>query len=112
MNIYSIEDLKNKDFDDEEINDVSNTLIYSLIIGMFNHIGIKKSNNYIIRKCKYSENWFDKFEWTSDQFKSYEQILEKIFYNLCINLYRFSPSKCENSAYDFLMKYGLSIKEN
>ena len=107
MTIYSINDLINKDFDDEEINDVSNTLIYSLIIGMFRHAGIlTKSNNYIIRKCKYNDNWFDKFTWTSDQFKSYEKILEQIFYNL----YRFSSDKCENSAYDFLMKYGLSIE--
>ena len=109
MVIYSIDELQNTDFDDEEINDVSNTLIYSLIVGMFRHAGISsKSNNYIIRKCKYSENWFDKFTWTKDQFKSFEKILEKIFYNL----YRFSEDKCKNSAYDFLMKYGLSIKED
>ena len=106
MVVYSIDDLQNLDFDDEEINVVSKTLIYSLIIGMFRHIGINKSNNYIIKKSKYSEGWYDKYTWTSDQFKSYEKKLEKVFYNL----YRFSSKKCENSAYDFLMRYGFPVE--
>ena len=106
MIIYSIDDLQTLNFDDEEINIVSKSLIYSLIIGMFRHIGIEKSPNTIIKKCKYSDNWYDKYTWTSEQFKSYEKKLEKIFYNL----YRFSPNKCENSAYDFLMRYGFNVE--
>lgn len=106
MIIYSVDDLQNLDFNDEEINIVSKTLIYSLIVGMFKHAGINKSNNYIIRKSKYSDKWYDKYTWTSEQFKSYEKILERIFYNL----YRFGPYKCENSAYDFLMRYGFNVE--
>ena len=103
--IYSIEDLINKDFDDEEIDIVSKSLIYSLIVGMFRYINNNMSVKEIIKLTK-SEDWYNKYSWTKYQCNEYENNLNKIFYNL----YRFGPIKCNNSAKEFIMKYGLQIK--
>lgn len=49
INIYSIDDLMYKDFNDEEINQVTKSLIYSLIVGMFRFAKYDDfSNEYII----------------------------------------------------------------
>ena len=103
--IYSIEDLINDDFDDEEIDIVSKSLIYSLVIGIFRYIKIDISDKEIIKLCK-TDNWFEKYQWTHRQRNEFKKKLDKIFYNL----YRFGPIKCSNSSNEFLMKYGLDIK--
>ena len=103
--IYSIEDLMIKDFDDEEIDVVSKSLIYSLVVGMFRYIKNDMSDKDIIKFIK-SEDWYDKYSWTKYQCNEYEKKLNKVFYNL----YRFGPIKCNNSAKEFIMKYGFQIK--
>ena len=103
--IYNLQDLMTKDFDDEEIDVVSKSLIYSLIIGMFRYIKNDISDTEIIKLSK-TDNWFEKYQWTSRQRIEYKKKLDKIFYNL----YRFGPIKCSNSSNEFLMKYGLNIK--
>jgi len=103
--IYSIKDLMNKDFDDEEIDVVSKSLIYSLIVGMFRYIKNDMSDKDIINLTK-SEGWYDKYSWTKYQYNEYIKKLDKIFYNL----YRFGPIKSDNSSKEFMMKYGLQIK--
>lgn len=105
-NIYSIQDLIDNDFDDEEIDIVSKTLIYSLIIGMFRHIKNNLSDNEIISLVK-TNNWMDSYQWTEYQKNQYKKKLDKIFYNL----YRFGPVKCSNSSKEFLMKYGFKTKK-
>ena len=110
--LYSIEDLLTKQFDDEEIEIVSNNLIYSLITGMFHYMKIKDCNkeelcdNKIIEICKKQNDWFNNYSWTYNQKEKYKKILDKIFYNL----YRFGPVKCSNTSEEFLMKYGFKIK--
>lgn len=103
--IYSIEDLINDDFDDEEIDIVSKSLIYSLIIGMFRYVKNNTEDKEIIKLIK-TENWADNYKWTEFQRNEYKKKLDKIFYNL----YRFGPVKCSNTSNEFLMKYGLQIK--
>ena len=103
--IYSIQDLMTKDFDDEEIDIVSKSLIYSLIIGIFRYIKIDISDKEIIKLSK-TDNWFEKYKWTQYQRNEFKKKLDKIFYNL----YRFSPIKCSNSSNMFLMIYGLELK--
>ena len=105
MQIYNISDLINKDFDDEEIDNVSKSLIFSLIIGMFRYIKSKLTDDDIIKLIK-TDNWFDNYYWTEYQRNEYKKKLNKIFYNL----YRFGPIKCNNSTNEFIMKYGLNIK--
>ena len=112
--IYSIEDLCTKPFDDEEIEKVSNDLIYSLIIGMFHTIKVKDpidktkeiSNNTIIEICSNQNEWFNKYSWTQLQREKYKKKLDQIFYNL----YSFGPIKCSNSSDEFLLKYGFKVK--
>ena len=104
-NIYTIDDLINKDYDDEEIELVSKSLQYSLVIAMFNFVKINKSQKEIIELCK-QDGWFDKYEWTENQMHIFKNKLEKMFYNL----YRFGPIKCENSAQEWIMKYGFKLK--
>lgn len=105
MQIYSISDLQNKPFDDEEIDIVSKSLIYSLIIGMFKQIKSGLSDKEIISLCK-KDNWFENYSWTQNQKETYKKKLDKIFYNL----YRFGPIKCSNTSNEFLMKYGFTVK--
>lgn len=105
MIIYSIKDLQNKPFDDEEIDIVTKSLIYSLIIGMFSYMRIKKTEKEIISLCK-KDNWFNEFTWTEQQRNIYKQKLNKIFYNL----YRFGPIKCNNTSEEWLIKYGFIVK--
>ena len=105
MQIYSISDLQTKPFDDEEIDVVSKSLIYSLIIGMFKTIKSSMSDKEIISLIK-KDNWFDNYTWTQKQKEDYKKKLDKIFYNL----YRFGPIKCSNTSDDFLMKYGFVVK--
>ena len=105
IQIYNISDLINKDFDDEEIDNVSKTLIFSLIVGMFRQTKTSLTDKDIINIIK-TDNWFEKYYWTEYQCNEYKKKLNKIFYNL----YRFGPVKCNNSTNEFIMKYGLSIK--
>lgn len=106
MVIYSINDLINKDFDDEEIDVISKSLQYSLIVGMFNYMKINMTNDNIIKLCK-TDNWYTKYQWTELQRKKFNEKLIKIFYNL----YRFGPVKCKNSADEWIMKFGFDLKQ-
>ena len=103
--IYNLQDLMYKDFDDEEIDIVSKSLIYSLIISMFRYIKNDMSDKEIIKLCK-RDNWYQNYKWTLHQRNEFKEKLDKIFYNL----YRFCPIKCSNSSEVFLIKYGLDIK--
>lgn len=103
--IYSVEDLINDDFDDEEIDIVSKSLIYSLIVGMFRHVKNNTEDKEIIKLIK-TENWADNYKWTEFQRNEYKKKLDKIFYNL----YRFGPIKSSNTSNEFLMKYGFIVK--
>lgn len=105
MTIYSINDLINKNFDDEEIDIVSKSLLYSLIVDMFDFMKINIEQKKIIELTK-TDNWYNKYTWTENQKNKYKDKLVKVFYNL----YRFGPIKCENSAQEFIMKYGFQIK--
>jgi len=105
IKIYSIDELINNDFDDEEIDIVSKSLIYSLVVGMFNYANINLSEKEIIKLSK-TNNWFDKYYWNKRQCNNFKKKLDKIFYNL----YRFGPIKCDNSSNEFIEKYGLKIK--
>lgn len=103
--IYNLQDLMTKVFDDEEIDIVSKSLIYSLIIDMFRYIKNDMPDQEIIKLIK-TNDWFDKYKWTIYQRNEFKKKLDKIFYNL----YRFGPIKCSNSSNMFLMKYGFNIK--
>lgn len=106
INIYSIDDLMYKDFNDEEINQVTKSLIYSLIVGMFRFAKYDDfSDEYIIDLIKANNNWVDEFKWTKSKQKRFIEKLNMIFYNL----YRFSKEKCKNSSIEFIMKYGLKV---
>ena len=105
MIIYSIKDLIGKNFDDEEIEYVSKSLQYSLVIGMFDFMKINLSQKDIIDLCK-KDGWYDNWQWTQFKKDQYKEKLAKIFYNL----YRFGPVKCENSAQEWIIKYGFKLK--
>lgn len=105
MNIYTIQDLMTKDFDDEEIELVNKSLQHSLIIGMFKYMKYNLTQKEIIEVVK-EDGWYNKWEWNENQRKQFVNKLTKIFYNL----YRFGPIKCDNSAQEWVMKYGFKLK--
>lgn len=105
MNIYTIQDLMTKDFDDEEIELVNKALQYSLVIGMFKYMKYNLPQKEIIEVVK-KDGWYNKWEWNESQRKQFSDKLAKIFYNL----YRFGPVKCTNSAQEWIMKYGFKLK--
>ena len=106
MTIYSIEDLCNQPYDDEQIDNVIKSLQYSLIISMFKFMKIDMTNEEIIKFVK-TDNWFDKYKWTQSQKTKFKDKMNKMFYNL----YRFGPIKCENSSQEWLSKYGFLVKK-
>jgi len=104
--IYSIDDLCQVSYDDIEIEDVSKNLQNSLIINMFRHIDNNLSDNEILKLCKENSNWYNQFSWTSKQRNIYIQKIKEVLYNL----YRFNNRKCDNSAYNWILKYGFKLK--
>ena len=103
--VYPLEELISRDFDDEEIDVVSKNLQISLISAMFNKIGINHSVKEILKICKNS-NWNNNYHWTRKQYHDFHTSLCKVLYNL----YRFGNLKCERTSDDWLLFYGFTVK--
>lgn len=109
MIIYTINELTTKKFDEQEFNDLldTNSLIYSIVIGMFDYCHIKKSKNDIIKICKTDLNWFNRYTWTYKQRNIFLHKIASIFKNI----YVVSDYVGMVNAQNILSKYGFKIRK-
>lgn len=108
MIIYTINELTTKRFDEQEFNELldTNSLLYSIIIAMFEHCHIKKTRNEILRICKHDVNWFNRYTWTYKQRNIFLNKIATVFKNV----YVVSDYVGMVNAQNILSKYGFRIR--
>lgn len=107
--IYTIDYLMNKELTEDDLFNIfdKNSLLYSLVIGMFRHIGDNRSNAEIIRMAKTNPEWVYENFWTTEQRDDYKKKLVKVFENV----YQYKSHSAEQKASWFSFMYGLTIKD-
>ena len=110
IRIFPIEYLMNEELTESDLNWLlnkdSNSLLYSIIIGMFRTIGNTKRNYQIIKMIKSDPKWFDKVSWTKNQFYEYEDKIALIIKNL----YQYKLEESKIAAQNIMTKYSLTVK--
>lgn len=108
VRLYPLEYLMNEDLNDEDLSWLfdQKSLLYSIIIGMFRFIGIKKSNSEIIKLVRKDPKWMYKYFWNSNEQQEFEDKLIKIMKNI----YYLSDFQAKQKAQWYIIIYGLSIK--
>lgn len=110
VRIYPIEYLKNEELTESDLNWLfdkgSNSLIYSIIIGMFRAIGNGKRNYQIIKMVKSDDKWFEKFTWSKKQFEKYEDDITLVIKNL----YQYSLGESRIAAQNIMSNYSITVK--
>jgi hypothetical protein len=102
--IFSIYYLYSQELSDDDLHQLldTNSLIYSLIIGMFRYNNSKLSDNQIIKLIKTQKSWPDNIYWKRNQYNEYTELVAKIYKNI----YQCSYLTALSKAQFFLMKYG------
>lgn len=110
VRIYPIDYLMSAELTESDLSYLfdTNSLLYSVIIGMYRYIGSKKQNCDIIKDCKKDNKWLTKTKWTAEQFADFESKLIQILKNL----YCISDAVASSKAQWFMIQYGLNVKGN
>lgn len=109
VRIYPIEYLMNEELTESDLNWLfdkgSNSLLYSIIIGMFRTIGNTKRNYQIIKMIKTDDKWYEKFSWSKEQFKKYEENIALVIKNL----YQYKLEEAKVAAQNIMTKYSINV---
>ena len=110
VRLYPISYLMNEELTESDLNHLFDTksLKYSMIIGMFRHIGSSKRNCDIVKMIKTNPRWVYENYWTTQQRQEFEDMLTKALKNI----YYYQEGKARVLAQWQLFQYGLSIKGN
>jgi len=84
----------------------SKSLLYSIILGMFKVIGTTKRNYQIIKMIQSDDKWYEKFNWSKEQFETYE---EKVALAIK-NLYQYSLEESRIMAQNIMSNYSITVK--
>jgi len=105
VRIYPMEYLMNEELTESDLNHLfdTNSLLYSIIIGMYNVIGSKKRNCDIIKDCKKNNKWLSNQKWKTEQFIEYENNLIKALKNI----YVYDDVTATSKAQWYMIQYGL-----
>ena len=108
VRLYPLEYLMNEELNDEDLSWLfdQKSLLYSIIIGMFRFIGIKKSNSEIIKLVRKDSKWMYRYFWNTNEQQEFENKLIKIVKNI----YYLSDFQAKQKAQWYIIIYGLSIK--
>ena len=108
VRLYPLEYLMNEELNDEDLSWLfdQKSLLYSIIIGMFRFIGIKKSNSEIIKLVRKDPKWMYRYFWNTNEQQEFENKLIKIMKNI----YYLSDFQAKQKAQWYIIIYGLSIK--
>lgn len=100
----------NEELTESDLNHLLDTLSlkYSIIIGMFRHIGSSKRNCDIIKMVKTNPRWVYEHYWTTLQRQEFEDMLTQAYKNI----YYYKDIKARSLAQWMLFRFGLSIKGN
>lgn len=106
--LFDIDYLINTELSEEDLYYIfeTNSLICSLIVGMFKEAKYNLDHNTIINICKEDSEWFNKYFWTREQRISFEKKLIDIYKNI----YQCSTIIAKSKMDFFIIKYGLSKK--
>ena len=113
VKIYPIDYLLENDLTESDLENLlgsanKKSLVYSIILGMLNYVGIKKRNCDIIKQITKDSKWFTKYQWTSKQCLEYEQKIAKIIQKL----YLYSEERALSVAQWYISLYGLKVQGN
>ena len=117
--IFKVEDLFDCEIDNKLSEHINNTasLTYSLVIGMFDHIGVieqimkklsidyEEAVKFFIQEARENEGWFDNYQWTTKQHDEYHKKLTKVY----MNVDKTDRDIAESRASWFLLQYGFKI---
>ena len=108
IKIYPIEYLINEELSESDLSNLFDTqsLLYSIIIGMYRHISSKRKNSDIINNIKKDRQWLIKNKWTIKERDLYEQQLAKALKNI----YYISDEIAMQKAQWYMIVYGFDIK--
>ena len=108
VRLYPLEYLMNEELNDEDLSWLfdQKSLLYSIIIGMFRFIGIKKSNSEIIKLVRKDPKWMYRYFWNTNEQQEFENKLIKKMKNI----YYLSDFQAKQKAQWYIIIYGLSIK--
>lgn len=110
IRLYPMNYLMNEELTESDLNHLLDTLSlkYSIIIGMFRHIGSSKRNCDIIKMVKTNPRWVYEHYWTTSQRQEFEDMLTQAYKNI----YYYKDIKARSLAQWMLFRFGLSIKGN
>lgn len=108
--IYSLDYLANAELTYDDLSNLFDhkSLVYSIIIGMFKHIKLKKSNKEIIKMITTKNKWMDNYFWNHEELTSFENTLTKAIKNI----YYCSEYTAKQKAQWYVILYGFKIKGN
>ena len=108
IKIYSINYLINEELTENDLVNLfdNNSLIYSIIIGMYEHIHSKKHIKDIIKNIRKDSKWLSKNQWTINERESYENKLTKVFKNI----YSYNDYIAKIKAEWYMTLYGFNLK--
>lgn len=108
MVIYSLDYLSNEDLTEDDLHNLfdNHSLIYSILVGMFQDYTNYNYNKDEIIKIIKNDNWFNTHFWKQkNKFDFYKKLI--LIYK---NVYQFTEYMSEVYAQNFLIKYSLTIK--
>lgn len=111
IKIFDIDYLINEELTEDDLHELfdEKSLKYSLIVGMFRHIGeINRSDSDILNICKTNKRWYNKYNWTKKQRDAYCDLIIKVYKNV----YQYSDIKSSQLAQWWLILYGFNVKKS
>lgn len=110
IKIYSLDYLSTANLTDEDLSNLfdNKSLVYSIIIGMFRHIKLKKPNKEIIKMITTQKKWMNNYIWNNEELTLFENILTKVLQNI----YSYSEEIARQKAQWYVILYGFQIKGN
>lgn len=110
VRVYDIDYLMNEELTESDLTSLFDTpsLNYSLIISMFNHIGLKMKNFEIIKRVKKDHRWMYETTWTHSQQREFENKVISVMKNV----YNYGDFISLQRGQWWMTMYGFKVKGN
>lgn len=112
IKIYSLDYLMNNELSDVDLANLLDNdnkgLLYSVIVNMFYHVGVKKSIKEIIKLVTTKDKWMNDYFWSYEELIDFENKLAKVLKNI----YYIDDKQALERAQWYIIVYGLKRKGN